>query len=154
MLFRSKRWSIQPTARIVANVKRAHPDIPIVGFPNRCGASILPYAGETGVDAVQIDSMVPLAWARAETPSHVALQGNLDPQLLVAGGTAMRAEAERIIQTLTKGHISPPGAANAWPRRGPSGPEPSARSRTRSAARMSPPCTPRSAGCSSGWPHE
>ena len=47
--------------------------------------------------------MVPLAWARSQTPPRVALQGNLDPQLLVAGGPAMIEEAKRILQTLSTG---------------------------------------------------
>jgi uroporphyrinogen decarboxylase len=95
-----KRWSIDPTARIVKDVKAFCPDVPIIGFPNRCGALILNYAAGSGVDAVQIDAMSPIAWMRAQMPYQVALQGNLDPQLLVVGGSAMIEEAERIIKTL------------------------------------------------------
>ena len=98
-----KRWSIDPTARIIKRVKSVHPKVSIIGFPNRCGALVTRYAAESKVDAVQIDSMVPLAWARSQTPPRVALQGNLDPQLLVAGGPAMIEEAKRILQTLSTG---------------------------------------------------
>jgi uroporphyrinogen decarboxylase len=98
-----KRWSIDPTAQIVKRVKSAHPKVSIIGFPNRCGALVSRYAAESKVDAVQIDSMVPLAWARSQVPAKVALQGNLDPQLLVAGGPAMIEEAKRIIKTLSMG---------------------------------------------------
>jgi uroporphyrinogen decarboxylase len=52
---------------------------------------------------VQIDSGTPVAWARDEVPASVAVQGNLDPQLLVAGGAAMIDEARRIRDTLARG---------------------------------------------------
>jgi uroporphyrinogen decarboxylase len=98
-----ERWSVAPTGRIVANVKSACPDVPIIGFPNRCGAMIGRYARLTAVDCVQIDSGTPVAWARDEVPSGTALQGNLDPQLLVAGGGAMIDEARRIRDALSGG---------------------------------------------------
>ena len=98
-----ERWSIAPTGRIVAKVKSACPDVPVIGFPNRCGAMVGRYARLTAVDCVQIDSGTPVAWARDEVPSTTALQGNLDPQLLVAGGAAMIDEARRIRDALSKG---------------------------------------------------
>lgn len=98
-----ERWSMASTGRIVAKVKTAYPDVPIIGFPHRSGAMIGRYARQTAVDCVQIDSGTPAAWARDEVPPSVALQGNLDPQLLVAGGGAMIDEAKRIRDVLSRG---------------------------------------------------
>jgi uroporphyrinogen decarboxylase len=98
-----ERWSVTPTGRIVAAVKSAFPNVPIIGFPNRCGALIGRYARLAAVDCVQIDSGTPVAWARDEIPAATALQGNLDPQLLVAGGVPMIDEARRIRDVLTRG---------------------------------------------------
>jgi uroporphyrinogen decarboxylase len=95
-----ERWSIEPTMRIVARVKSAYPHVPIIGFPNRCGATIGQYGRMTAVDAVQIDSGTPVAWARNQVPTRVAIQGNLDPQLLVIGGAAMLNEADRISRVM------------------------------------------------------
>ena len=53
-----KRWVIRPTQQIVANVKAAHPHIPIIGFPKGAGQSYLAYVSETGVDAVGLDTAV------------------------------------------------------------------------------------------------
>ena len=69
------------------------------------GGGWLEAMADLGCDALGLDWTVDLGAARARVGHKVALQGNLDPQLLVAGGTAMRAEAERIIQTLTKGRF-------------------------------------------------
>jgi uroporphyrinogen decarboxylase len=98
-----RRWSIAPTAAIVQRVKARYPDVPIIGFPNRCGLLYAEYAAETGVDAVSLDATVPLDWARDTLQRRAAVQGNLDPQMLVAGGEPMRAETARILSALGKG---------------------------------------------------
>lgn len=97
------RWSIAPTAAIVKRVKAKYPHVPIIGFPNRCGVHYADYAKGTGVDGVSIDATVPLVWARDVLQGQVAVQGNLDPQMLVVGGEAMQHDVERILQTLSQG---------------------------------------------------
>ena len=89
-------WSIAPTKQIVAAVKTARPGVPIIGFPRNAGKMIVPYIEQTGVDAVSLDQSVALPWAVKALPQSVALQGNLDPNLLVAGGAALDAEIDRI----------------------------------------------------------
>lgn len=84
-----QRWVIEPTQRITRAVKRRHPDVPIIGFPRGAGALYERYAIEAGVDAVSLDAMVTLDWARERLQSRCPVQGNLDPQLLLAGGSAM-----------------------------------------------------------------
>jgi len=92
-----KRWIIEPTARIVARVKEAHPDVPVIGFPRGAGPMVAAYAAETGVDGMSVDSQVPLAWARNNVPGNLVLQGNLDNQLLVTGGEEMDRAVKRIV---------------------------------------------------------
>ena len=41
-----------------------------------------------------------LTGAARLVPTDIALQGNLDPMALVAGGTALSSEAERILQAM------------------------------------------------------
>ena len=98
-----RRWSIAPTAAIVRGVRARHPTVPIIGFPNRCGLLYAEYAAETRVDAVSLDATVPLEWARDTLQTKVAVQGNLDPQMLVVGGEAMRAATTRILDMLGRG---------------------------------------------------
>ncbi len=92
------RWCIMPIARIVEQVRRVHPHAAIIGFPRGIGASYARFVRETGVDAVSLDTGVPRAWAVQHLQSAGALQGNLDPMALVAGGPIMRAAAERILE--------------------------------------------------------
>ena len=101
-----RRWCIEPTIRIVAALKARYPDIPIIGFPRGAGTLYVPYATETGIDAVSLDTTVSVAWAAEALQSKLPVQGNLDPILLVAGGDALDREVERILSGFSGGaHI-------------------------------------------------
>ena len=91
---------IAPTRRIVAAVKAAHPGIRIIGFPRMAGMLLGEYAAATGVDGVGVDTAADIGAARGLVPGPVAVQGNLDPLLLVAGGAAMEEEARGICEAL------------------------------------------------------
>lgn len=97
------RWCVAPIARITAGVKAVHPDVPVIGFPNRCGALYRAFVEGTGVDAVSIDAAVPIDWARENLQSKVCVQGNLDSIALKSGGTAMKQAAHRILAGLNHG---------------------------------------------------
>ena len=89
---------IAPTERIVKAVKAKHPHIPIIGFPRAAGSHIADYAARTGIDCVGIDHMTDLLAAACATKCCV--QGNLDPVLLLNGGTAMETEAKRALDAM------------------------------------------------------
>jgi uroporphyrinogen decarboxylase len=91
-----ERFVIAPTARIVAQLRKRHPAIPVIGFPRGAGGKIRAYAGETGVSAIGVDETVDPAWANRELPPHLPLQGNLDPLALLAGGEQLVREVGRI----------------------------------------------------------
>jgi uroporphyrinogen decarboxylase len=91
---------IEPTRRIVAALKSKHPDVPIIGFPRAAGSHVAHYAEQTGVNAVGIDHMTDLAAAAASVPKGVAVQGNLDPVLLLNGGAAIDREVRRIVDAM------------------------------------------------------
>ncbi|MCQ4160963.1 uroporphyrinogen decarboxylase [Roseomonas sp. GC11] len=95
-----RRWSIEPTQAIVRAIRKARPDIPIIGFPRLAGPLITEYAQRTAVNTVAMDTGMDPRWAAAQVPAGVALQGNLDPQALVAGGPALEAEARSILAAM------------------------------------------------------
>jgi uroporphyrinogen decarboxylase len=92
------RWVVTPTRRIVEKLKTAHPDAPVIGFPRGAGPLYQAFADRTGVDAVSLDTALPLSWAVENLPAGVTLQGNLDPFLLVAGGAALDHAIDRILE--------------------------------------------------------
>ena len=90
------RHVVEPTKRIVAAIKRLHPGLPVIGFPRLAGTQLGAYAGQTGVDAVGLDTAADPVVAASLVPEHVALQGNLDPLAVVAGGEALEQQATAI----------------------------------------------------------
>lgn len=97
-----RRWVIAPTRQIVQNLKRRHPNVPIIGFPRHAGVLYEAYFAETGVDALSLDGTVSLDRARA-LQHHGPVQGNLDPNLLVAGGAALDKAVRAILEVLGQG---------------------------------------------------
>ncbi|WP_288905289.1 uroporphyrinogen decarboxylase [uncultured Sneathiella sp.] len=97
-----RKWSIEPTRRIVEGLRSQYPELPVIGFPKGVGGNIIDYVRETGVTAVSLDTGTPLDWAAREVQSLVPVQGNLDPMLLVSGGAAMEDRIRQIIDTFGK----------------------------------------------------
>ena len=91
---------IAPAARIVAALRAAHPDVPVIGFPRLGGLSIGAYARETGVQGLGLDTTVDPVLAAAMIPARVALQGNLDPLALDAGGAALTDGAQPLLAAM------------------------------------------------------
>lgn len=92
-----ERWVIAPNAEIIGRLKALHPDTPVIGFPKGAGGKLPAYANEVGADAIGLDETVDPAWADANLPVHLPVQGNLDPLALVAGGEALDAAIDRIL---------------------------------------------------------
>ncbi len=92
-----ERHVIARTAWIVDQLRRRHPQTPIIGFPKGAGGKLRAYAAETGVDAIGLDETVDPYWAARELPAGLPVQGNLDPLALVAGGEALSSSVERIL---------------------------------------------------------
>ena len=93
-----RRYVIEPTRRIRAALRQSHPNVPVIGFPRLAGALMPEYVASTGVQAVGIDTSVDPAWAAACVPSSVAVQGNMDPLALVAGGEPLIQAAQTVLQ--------------------------------------------------------
>jgi len=98
-----KRWVIEPTKKIVANLKAVHPDLPVIGFPRGAGLHLIDFKQHTCVDAVGLDSGVPLKWVAENLQPLGPVQGNLDPMYLITGGDEMIKETRRILDTLRNG---------------------------------------------------
>src|SRR3978361_286658 len=90
---------VAPAVRIVSALKARHPGVPIIGFPRLAGVMTRVYAA-TGVDGVGVDTGSDIAAVAAMLPAQVAVQGNLDPLAVVAGGSAMATEASAILHVM------------------------------------------------------
>jgi uroporphyrinogen decarboxylase len=96
-------WVIAPTRQIVAALKERFPSVPVIGFPRGAGLLYERYAATSGVDAVALDTVVPVGFARDRLQSRLAVQGNLDPIALLVGGAAMERAVAEIRAALADG---------------------------------------------------
>lgn len=97
------RCIVAPTRQIVDNVREAKPDAKFIGFPRGIGPAVARYGAGTGVNGVGIDSGLSPAYAAETLQPACAVQGNLDPMALLAGGEPMLSAAAAILAALGGG---------------------------------------------------
>ena len=88
----------QPTKQIVDRIKAKHPNFPVIGFAKSAGANLLSYANQTGVDALGLDQMVPLDWAKDHLTNRV-FQGNLDNITLAESKEEAVSQTRHILES-------------------------------------------------------
>ena len=98
-------FSLAYTARVVAGLKRAHDteQVPSIVFTKGGGGWLESIAG-IGCDAIGLDWTVDLGQARARIGARVALQGNLDPAVLLSSPETIRSEAGRLLESYGRGN--------------------------------------------------
>lgn len=96
-----ERWVIAPNAKIVAALASRHPETPVIGFPKGAGEKLPAYARETGVKAVGVDETLDPVWVARELPAGMAVQGNLDPLLLLSGSQALEPRINAILEAFS-----------------------------------------------------
>ncbi len=96
-----QKWVIEPTKKIVLELKKIHPNIPIICFPRGIGVNYLEFTRQVKCDAIAIDQTVEKNWAKKNLQEDfdVVLQGNLDNFLLAFGS---KKEIEREIFQILK----------------------------------------------------
>jgi uroporphyrinogen decarboxylase len=97
------RWCIAPVRKLIDNVRREIPGAKIIGFPRGAGASLPAFVEQSGVDAVSIDWTAEPAFVRRTIQSRVAVQGNLDPLALLAGGHALDRAIDDVLANFGSG---------------------------------------------------
>jgi len=99
-------YVIEPNRKIVDGVRARIPKAPIIGFPRGAAGNLRRYVEITGVDVIGLDYATPLEFVKVNLGANVAVQGNLDPLRLVAGGGQMHQRVEEIVEALSdRAHI-------------------------------------------------
>ena len=93
-----REFSLAYMQRIVEGLKRNHDGepVPVVLF-TKGGGQWLEAIADTGCDAVGLDWTVDPALARSRVGQRVALQGNLDPGILMGSPECVEVEAKRVL---------------------------------------------------------
>ncbi len=92
-------YCYKPILKIVTNLKKNHPDIPVIVFPRGIGGGYSLYAENNLFDAIAIDQSVLPLWAKTLQKSTI-IQGNLDPIHLVTGGEKLKREVDYLLDNL------------------------------------------------------
>ncbi len=99
-----EKWCLEPAKRIVAGVRKAKPDAKVIGFPRGAGGQYARFARVTQVNAVGIDWSVDATTGRA-VQALAAVQGNVDPLALLAGGEALDRAVDRVLADFGSGPL-------------------------------------------------
>jgi uroporphyrinogen decarboxylase len=91
------RWCIDPVARIIALVRARRPQARVIAFPRGAGTQLPAFVGAVPVNGIGLDWMIDRDFACAKVPPSVAIQGNLDPLALLAGGAALDRGVDEIV---------------------------------------------------------
>lgn len=99
-----RQFSLIYLKHIAANVMRNYRDvkIPLIFF-SKDANGMLEELAVSGCDALGCDWKVDLQDARQRVGHQVALQGNLDPAIMLTSAETVRREAQRVLQSYGRG---------------------------------------------------
>jgi uroporphyrinogen decarboxylase len=95
-----REFSLAYTRHVVSGLEREHDGerVPSIVY-TKGGGPWLEDIAACGADALGVDWTVDLAKARARVGAQCALQGNLDPAVLLAGPQATQAQARAVLES-------------------------------------------------------
>ncbi len=100
-----QEFSLRYMAQIVAGLKRENEGrkVPVILFSKGCNTQLEALA-DTGCDALGVDWTITLGEARSRVGDRVALQGNLDPAILLADKKVVRREVKETLNSFGQGN--------------------------------------------------
>jgi uroporphyrinogen decarboxylase len=93
-----ERIVVRPHAAIVEKVRAAGVTAPFIGFPRGAGALVETYAEGVPVEGIGLDTQASAALGRRLQAQNRTIQGALDNLLLRAGGPALDARVEQLLE--------------------------------------------------------
>ncbi|MBN9225890.1 MULTISPECIES: uroporphyrinogen decarboxylase [Legionella] len=97
-----QNFSLQYMQKIVQQIKANYPEIPVILF-TKGGGQWLEKMLITGCDALGIDWTCDLGDARRRVGNQVALQGNLDPSVLLTSRQCIREQVKKVLASYGAG---------------------------------------------------
>lgn len=95
-------FSLNYMQQIVSKLKKQHPNIPVILF-TKGGGQWLELMAESGCDALGLDWTCDIGQARRRVGDKVALQGNLDPSVLLTNKAVIREQTRKILESYGAG---------------------------------------------------
>ncbi|BCA96336.1 uroporphyrinogen decarboxylase [Legionella antarctica] len=95
-------FSLGYMQKIIAEIKVQYAEIPVILF-TKSGGQWLEQMAATGCDALGVDWTCDLQSARQRVGDKVALQGNLDPTVLLSTGHCIRKQVKQVLASFGSG---------------------------------------------------
>ena len=91
------KYVIDPNKEIVKRIKKIHPEIPIICFPRNNPEKLSDFIKNVDCDVLSVDLKIPDEVKSFCSRRNIAIQGNLDPKILMRGGSLL---SQKINETL------------------------------------------------------
>lgn len=95
-------FSLHYMTKVVQRLKAAYPHVPVIVF-TKGGGQWLSAMLKSGCDALSVDWTCDLGAARALVGREVALQGNLDPMVLLSSPKVIESEVAKVLYAFGSG---------------------------------------------------
>ncbi|NQY41432.1 MAG: uroporphyrinogen decarboxylase [Henriciella sp.] len=89
---------VEPNAALVKRLRDMGVTVPIIGFPRGAATMIESYANQVAVNGIGLDTAISPEHVLNAVPDSIAVQGHLDPVLLIEGGPAMEHRVGEILE--------------------------------------------------------
>jgi uroporphyrinogen decarboxylase len=91
-----ERWVTGPIGRMIVALRKSHPGFPVIVFARGVGNGHSAIARATGATAVSVEQDCDLGQLLASLHGSIAVQGNLDPSLLLGERGVMESHVRRV----------------------------------------------------------
>lgn len=88
---------VEPAQKILSGLRARGITQPVIYFPKQIGEGLIKFANEVPCQAIAIDHNTDMKWAAKTLPTHITLQGNLDPLSLLSAGPEMERAVHEIL---------------------------------------------------------
>lgn len=89
---------VEPNAALVKRVRELGVTVPIIGFPRGAATMIESYASQVDVNGIGLDTAIDPKHVLRAVPNSIAVQGHLDPVLLIEGGPNMDRRVRELVE--------------------------------------------------------
>lgn len=91
------RLITRPNAKLIARVRELGVTAPIIAFPRGAGTSLPAFVQSVPANGIGLDTAISPDFVQRAVPRTMAVQGHLDPLLLIAGGQEMEDRVRNIL---------------------------------------------------------
>lgn len=89
---------VEPNAALIRRLRDMGITVPIIGFPRGAATLIGSYARQVDVNGIGLDTAIDPGHVLTAVPETIAVQGHLDPVLLIEGGAAMEKRVRELVE--------------------------------------------------------